>query len=247
MNHEEQFHQAADAMYKLRRAARKGDQEATRRLAELARLSVRLLEGLQHTEAGAETLRAEKATATEWPAMLSGFNQIRDKQLERFERDKLGNAVALRMKESTRPRDLSMEAQTGLALDVFHELEAVRVGQARHDRHPIDDHPELADILDDEQSRRTWRNLAVNLEPLSSESLRAWTEAAVEFYAHECDGDWERFPWPDFIIKETRRIADPEMREIFKNDPEGMKARNIESVLRNKIRAGFKSLIRRDC
>jgi len=212
---------ASQAVHELRKLAHEGHREAVVALRDVALYAIALLDDLELGDAAKQSTR--------WPVVWDAILEKRKADIERVEALEIGSGLGIRLEGK---RVFSYNAQTGFALDVFRELEAIRTNPTRH-FHPADEHPELAapGVLTAEQSKRTWRNLAAALEPLSKDSLPAWADAGREFYRDECQDDWSRFPWPDCVKGKIGSITD-----VNGNECGGAKA------VRDKIEEGLKKL-----
>jgi hypothetical protein len=133
-----------------------------------------------------------------WPVSLSSFDVERKRDMEKY------NALAVGSKEDMRksekagsPRVFDYQSQTGFARDIKIRLEEART-DPRNDKHVADIFPELKGLTE-EQSKRSWKQLAAMLPAFSKESLPKWVEAGVELCRDDCMGDWSRFPWPDCV------------------------------------------------
>ena len=237
---------AVQALHRL--AKLEGDPEAIEALRDIALRAIGILDLLTTANAEhpdtPERIRPSVAAAHEiakhssrWPVAWDAIQEIRESTLGKIAKDGegqvsrlgIGSAIGIRLEGK---RGFSPHEQTGFALDVFNELEAIRKAPARH-LHAADEHPELAapGILNAEQSKRTWRNLAAVLPPLSKESVSVWADAGRELSREWCEGDWSRFPWPDCVKGKIGTVTDENGNECG-----GAKA------VRDKIAEGLKNL-----
>lgn len=234
---------AETAIFKIRQAAKYGDAEAVKALRDLALKAVddltRLTEGphdLDHLplgiREGAKLARHLARHSHRWPCALDSLTERRRKQLEAWNQLEVGSAIALRREGKN--RGLDYEQVTGFALDLFMRLEAVRTENKPCDHHLTDIFPgEIApENLTEKQREKSWQNLAVNLPPLSKESLSQWTEAAMRICHDDSEGDLANFDFPKILTVKAGRMTD-----------ENGHLRTIESALKEKISHGLKSLI----
>jgi hypothetical protein len=233
---------ALAAVQSLHRLAKlEADPEAIEALREIALRAIGILDLLTSTPAEhpdtPERIRPGVAAAHEiakqsarWPVAYDAILEIRKSDLARVEKLKVGSAIGIQLVGKN--RGFSYDEQTGFARDVFRDLEAIRKNPERH-IHPADIHPELAapGVLTDEQSKRTWRNLAALLPPLSRDTLEEWTTAGMEFCRDECQGDFEGFTWPACA-----------QVKIGKDTDGNGTARTAESAISGKLKAGLAKL-----
>lgn len=224
-HHHAQQTAAAQAVYELRQLARNGDAQAVAAIRDIALHALAVLDAI-------DTLDAPKHSRR-WPVALDAVKEIRDSDLARFDKLEVGSLIGLRL-EGKR-RGFSYDEHTGFADDLFQQLDTIRRNPARH-VHPADAHPELAapGVLTDGQLKRDWRNLAALLEPLTKDTLPAWTSAALELCREYAMGDWNRFPWPDCVMGKAGKDTDGNGSE-----------RSVESAVRGKISQGLSMLIPR--
>jgi hypothetical protein len=243
MNTHEHSTAALAAVQALHRLAKlEADPEAIEALRDIALRAIGVLDLLTTAPAdhpdtperirpGITAAREIAKQSARWPVALDAVKEIREDSLARWQKLEVGSAIGIRL--AGKNRGFSYDEQTGFALDVFRELEAIRKNPARH-LHPADAHPELAapGRLSDEQLKRDWRNLAALLEPLTKETLPDWTTAGIERCREDCHGDWQNFPWPDCVMGKTGKDTDG-----------NGSLRSAESAIRGKILDGLKALI----
>jgi hypothetical protein len=212
---------ASQAVHELRKLAHEGHREAVVALRDIALYAIALLDDLELGDAAKQSTR--------WPVVWDAILEKRKADIERVEALEIGSGLGIRLEGK---RVFSYNAQTGFALDVFRELEAIRKNPTRH-FHPADEHPELAapGVLTAEQSKRTWRNLAAVLPPLTKDSLDVWLAAGVELCRDDCGGDFDAFSWPSCILAKIG--ADSDGNGTF---------RTAESAVIEKLRRGLQAL-----
>ncbi len=239
----ENLSSALDAIQGLhRRAKLEGDPEAVAALRDIALQSIAILDGLTTfapghpgtpaaIRAGVDAAHEVAKQSERWPAALDAIQEIRKAALIRWERLEVGTATGINLKGKA--RGFSYDEQTGFAHDVFQELDGIRRNPANH-FHPADAHPELAatGVLTAEQSKRSWRNLAAMLGPLSKDTRPAWSDAGRELCRDWCMGEWNRFPWPGCVVGKAGTVTDENGHE-----------RSVESAVRDKIFEGLGKLI----
>ena len=226
----------------LQEQALMGDHEAIAEIRDLALRAICVLDSLTGTPAGhpeiPEELRAGVAAAHDvakhsprWPVALNSVKEIREADLAQWHRLEAGSKLGIRL--TGKNRKFSYGEQTGFALNVFNELEAIRKTPERH-RHLVDIDPVFATpgFLTDEQLNRSWQNLAAVLAPLAKDSLSAWVAAGTQYCREQCDGDWSRFPWPDCV-----------QSKVGKDSDGNGSLRTTESAIAEKLTAGLKNLI----
>lgn len=222
-HHHQQQTAAANAVHELRCLARDGNAEAVAAIRDIALHAIAVLEVIDLGDVPKQSAR--------WPAAYDAILEIRKSNLARVEKLEVGSAIGIRL--AGKKRGFTYDEQTGFALDVFRELEAIRLNSSRH-IHPADLHPELSTpgVLTEEQLKRDWRNLAAILPELSKASLPLWTAAAVELCREYCMNDWRSFPWPDCVMGKAGK------------DPSGDGTlRTEESAILGKVSDGLKALI----
>lgn len=199
MNATQQAAIASQALHELRKLAREGHTEAVEALRDVALHAIALLDDLE--------LGVAAKQSTRWPVVWDAILEKRNADLDRAERLEIGSGLGIRLKG--RGRGFSFNEQTGFALDVFQKLEAIRTKTTKH-FHPADEHPELAapGVLTAEQAKRTWRNLAAVLPPLTKDSLEDWVTAGVELCRDDCEGDFDAFSWPSCIMAKVGEDTD---------------------------------------
>ena len=223
--HHAQQAAAAQAVHELRILARNGDAQAVAAIRNIALHTLAVLQAI-------DTLDVPKHSRR-WPVALDAVKEIRDSDLARFDSLEVGSLLGIRLEGKKRGFDY--DEHTGFADDLFQQLDTIRRNPARH-LHPADEHPELAapGVLTESQLKRDWRNLAALLEPLTKETLPAWTSAALELCREDCMGDWSRFPWPDCVMGKAGKDTDG-----------NGSFRSTESAVRGKISEGLAMLILR--
>jgi hypothetical protein len=256
---------ATQAIHQLRCLALVGDPEAIAAIRDVALYACNTLQNLilnatnsdlpdNHIEAGKNALQLAKRS-TRWPVAYDSIQEIRDADFSKLETLEIGSAIGIRL---IGKRGMSYAEQTGFALDVFSELDAIRRHPEEH-RHITTDFPKLASrgALTPAQNHRTWRHLAAELAPLAKDSLSAWILAGMEYCRDLCRNkpepcqwghrtgkngleiipedmavDWSKFPWPATL---TSKVG---------IDPSGDGwIRTEESAIRQKISEGLKALI----
>lgn len=245
---QDHFESARNAVYQLRALARSGDTEAVIALRDLALKSADILSDLAGVPTGhpsiPESMRPGVSAAhhvvagsQRWPAALSAVEEIRKGEVEAWNRLGVGSAIGIRLEGSR--RRMEWQHATGFALDIFHELDAIRQAPGPH-HHPADVFPELdgEEMMTKEQARRSWSNLAAKLPPLTKDSLTEWTTAGLALCREWCTDphgvvDWNSFPWPEFITEKAASTKDKDNGHLC----------GIESAIREKIRQGFEKLL----
>jgi hypothetical protein len=223
---------ASQAVQVLIQAAHRGDREAIAGLRDVALQAIAGLESLTSAPAGhpdiPEAIREAVAAAHElaqhsprWPVRWDAMEEIRKADFTQAARLEIGRAAGIRLEGK---RGMNYTQQTGFALGVFHELEAVR-------RNP-GPHLDLAGIYADLELKQDWRNIAAVLLPLSKTTLSAWADAGRELCREWCQGDWQSFPWPDFVDVKAQSVTDENGHEC-----------GIENAVREKIRQGLEKLL----
>ena len=190
---------ASQALHELCKLAREGHREAVEGLRDVALHAIALLDALE--------LGDVPKQSTRWPLAWDAILEKRKADIDRAEALEIGSALGIRLKGKA--RGFSYNEQTGFALDVFREVEAIRKNPTRH-FHPADEHPELAapGVLTAQQAKRTWRNLAAVLPPLTKDSLEDWVTAGVELCRDDCEGDFDAFSWPSCIMAKVGEDTD---------------------------------------
>lgn len=251
------------AIHELRCLANTGDIEAIAAIRDVALYAIRVLQNLtlhastpdlpdNYVEAGKNALQLAKESRF-WPMAWDAIQEPREADLVRIKTLEIGRDLGIRLDRKPgpgRPRDFSSHGQTGVALDVWQSLEAIRKNPSGH-LHHADIHPELVPFLLEKQLRRNGKNLAALLEPLSESSLPAWVAAGVEHCRDECSNsvftpdlhdpavmrmdmleNWENFPFGDCVKTRARSQYG-----------ESKKPLGTEKSVENKLRAGLTSLL----
>jgi hypothetical protein len=232
----------------LRRQALTGDTQAIEAIRDHALQAIGILNTLTYPPAGHPDIpdahRAGVAAAHQvarqslrWPVSLAAIDLERKQDLARFAALEVGTTAGIRLKENPKggaPRKFNYNTPTGFALDIFGELDAIRQNPLGH-VHIADRHPDIAasGLLPKKLAKRSWRNLAALLEPLSRNSVKRWQAAGVELCREWCGGDWENFPWPACVWPRVGRMID-----------ENGGISTAKSAVTEKILSGLNSLIR---
>jgi hypothetical protein len=278
----------------LRARARNGDTQAIEAIRDLALQAIGILEIFTCAPPGhpeiPEAIRAGVAAAHEvaarsfsWPVAWHAIQEIREPQLGVVKKDKdldgtgavgrlgIGGKLGIRVDKKhgqKKPRNFSRHSQTGLALDVWMELEAERTNPsrsphiadtcpdvaaaiARHAAAVTADDPEAGEliVLSKKKLKRDWKQLAAMLEPLSLETLDSWVVAGVELCRHWSGNLTPETPFPG--------VTSFRMVEAWDSFPWGdavrskateaqvltSKLRGTKSAVQTKIRTGLMSLI----
>lgn len=208
--HHAQQSAAADAVNELMQLANVGNAEAVEALRNIAIHAIDALESLRDEP----TARAIAATSHAWPAKLEAVKELRVKSLERWKALEVGSAIGIRLDGK---RGFAPEERTGLAYELFREIEAAR-NRREQIREYLQRHPD---------SPRNWRDSAAEIPPLSRATAPQWVEVAIEYLRENRIGDWT--PVPEFAAGSIGRFNNGSFMET-------------ETVLRDKLKDGFQKL-----
>ncbi len=232
---------AVQALHRL--AKLEGNPEAIEGLRDIALRAIDILDLLTDAPADhpgiPERIRPGVAAAHEiakqsrrWPVALDAVKEIREASLARLEKIEVGSAIGIQLVRKN--RGVSYNQQAGFALDVILQLEAIRKNPAEH-IHIADLNTDFnaPGILTEEQSKRTWRNLAALLLPFTEDTAEQWLAAGVELCLDDCQDDWEAFPWPACV-----------MDKVGKDTDGNGTIRTAKSAVLEKLKAGFKKWLK---
>lgn len=216
-HHHAQQTAAAQAVYELRQLARNGDAQAVAAIRDIALHALAVLQVI-------DTLDVPKHSRR-WPVALDAVKEIRDTDLARFDNLEVGSLLGIKLEG--KKRGFSYDAHTGFAYEVFKRLEAARARKDQILRY-MRKHPD---------TKPNWRDLAALLEPLSKETLPAWTSAALELCRDDCMGDWNLIPWPACVMGKAGS------GKAGRGTDGNGSIRSTESAVRGKLKDGLKNLI----